>query len=127
MAPTHRGCALVSVTDHHHRQLLSADHLHHGLLAVLCWSLSFFCGCRQLDYVSLTLSANLELLRFQSGTHPEAGLNPRLIQAASEGILSAAESNSNSASTFANWQFRLLVWGGLLYVVWHVVEMYYRR
>jgi len=32
MAPTHRGCALVSVTDHHHRQLLSADHLHHGLL-----------------------------------------------------------------------------------------------
>src|ERR1039458_5083084 len=33
MAPTHRGCALVSVTDHHHRQLLSADHLHHGLLS----------------------------------------------------------------------------------------------
>src|ERR1019366_7101267 len=35
MLPTHRGCALVSVTDHHHRQLLSADHLHHGLLAEL--------------------------------------------------------------------------------------------
>jgi hypothetical protein len=32
MAPTHRGCALVSVTDHHHRQLLSADHFHHGLI-----------------------------------------------------------------------------------------------
>ena len=32
MAPTHRGCALVSVTDHYHRQLLSGDHLHHGLL-----------------------------------------------------------------------------------------------
>jgi hypothetical protein len=32
MAPTHRGCALVSVTKHHHRQFLSADHLHHGLL-----------------------------------------------------------------------------------------------
>jgi hypothetical protein len=32
MAPTHRGCALLSVTDHHHRQLLSADHFHHGLL-----------------------------------------------------------------------------------------------
>jgi hypothetical protein len=32
MAPTHRGGALVSVTDHHHRQLLSGDHLHHGLL-----------------------------------------------------------------------------------------------
>jgi N-acetylated-alpha-linked acidic dipeptidase len=33
MAPTHRGGALVSVTDHHHRQLLNRDHFHHGLLA----------------------------------------------------------------------------------------------
>ena len=32
MAPTHRGCALVSVTKHHHRQFLSADHFHHGLI-----------------------------------------------------------------------------------------------
>jgi hypothetical protein len=36
MAPTHRGCALASVTDHHHRQLLSADHFHHGLLGREC-------------------------------------------------------------------------------------------
>jgi hypothetical protein len=96
-------------------------------LAVLCWGLSFFCGCRHLDYVSSTLFANLELFRVQSGSHPEVGVHPQWILAASEGIRSAAESNSNSASTFANWQFRLLVWGGLLYVVWHVVEMYHRR
>ena len=31
-APTHRGYALVSVTDHHHQPILSGDHLHHGLL-----------------------------------------------------------------------------------------------
>jgi len=35
MAPTHRGCALVSVTKHHHRQFLSADHFHHGLLGLV--------------------------------------------------------------------------------------------
>jgi hypothetical protein len=34
MASTHRGGALVSVTDHYHRQLLSRDHFHHGLLRV---------------------------------------------------------------------------------------------
>jgi hypothetical protein len=33
MAPTHRGGALASVTDHYYRQLLSGDHLHHGLLS----------------------------------------------------------------------------------------------
>jgi transposase len=32
MPPTHSRCALVSVTSHHHRQLLSRDHFHHGLL-----------------------------------------------------------------------------------------------
>jgi hypothetical protein len=34
MAPTHSRRALVSVTYHHYRQLLSRNHLHHGLLAV---------------------------------------------------------------------------------------------
>jgi len=33
MVPTQGRCALVSLTKHHHRQLLSADHFHHGLLA----------------------------------------------------------------------------------------------
>ena len=48
MAPTHGRCALVSVTGHHHRQLLSGDHLHHGLLGTT-WSgpenknSSYFC------------------------------------------------------------------------------------
>jgi hypothetical protein len=32
MAPTHRGGALASVTDHHHRLLLTGDHFHHGLI-----------------------------------------------------------------------------------------------
>jgi len=34
MVPTRGGCALASVTDHHHRLLLSRDHLHHGLLSL---------------------------------------------------------------------------------------------
>jgi len=34
MVPTQGRCALVSLTKHHHRQFLSADHLHHGLLRV---------------------------------------------------------------------------------------------
>src|SRR6202795_993577 len=33
MAPTHSRCALVSVTSHHHRQLLTRHPFHHGLLS----------------------------------------------------------------------------------------------
>jgi hypothetical protein len=32
MVHTHSRCAPVSVTDNYHRNLLSGDHLHHGLL-----------------------------------------------------------------------------------------------
>jgi hypothetical protein len=33
VAPTHSRRALVSVNYHYYQQLLSGDHLHHGLLA----------------------------------------------------------------------------------------------
>jgi hypothetical protein len=33
LAPTHGGGALVAVTDHHHRLLLTGDHFHYGPLS----------------------------------------------------------------------------------------------
>ena len=32
--------------------------------------------------------------------------------------------NADSANRFGHWQFRLLIAGGVLYVAWHVWEMY---
>ncbi|MHB8384764.1 MAG: hypothetical protein ACYDC3_20805, partial [Candidatus Binataceae bacterium] len=49
LASTHRVCALVSFTDHHHRQLLSADHFHHGLVGVQLanqWSAALTAACK---------------------------------------------------------------------------------
>jgi hypothetical protein len=95
--------------------------------AVLCWGISFASGCRHLAYVLSNLYANMELLRVQNGTHPLAGNHPQIIEAASEGIRSALESNNEKASRWARWQFRFLVAGATLYVVWHVLDMYLRR
>jgi len=41
MAPTHSRCALVSVNYHHYWQLLSRNHLHHGLLGATRMATSF--------------------------------------------------------------------------------------
>ncbi len=95
-------------------------------LAVLSWGLSFFAGTRHLAYVSSTLYANVDLLRVESGQHPEVGGDPQLIAAAGQGIRSAIEWNSERANRWAHWQFRLLVAGAVLYVAWHVLEMYLR-
>jgi hypothetical protein len=94
--------------------------------AVLCWGLSFFCGARNLGYVNATLYANLALLRVESGSDSVVGQHPEMIQAASEGIRQAVESNSKWANRYAKAQFRLLVGGAVLYVVWHVLEMWLR-
>jgi hypothetical protein len=95
-------------------------------IAVLCWGVSFFCGCRNLEYVSSTLYANSEMLDIEAGRHREVGSHPQMVQAASEGIRQAIESNINSASALGKRQFRFLILGAFLYVSWHVFEMWLR-
>lgn len=72
------------------------------------------------------LFANAELLRVQGGLHPKVGQRPEMMAAASEGIYSAMESNSDIGNRYGHWQFRLLVIGALLYIGWHVGQMYLR-
>ena len=94
--------------------------------AVASWGLSFYCGCRRLAYVESNLYANMDLLKVESGRHPKAGQHQEMIAAASEGIQNAIEWNSNRARLWALGQFRLLVFGAISYVAWHVLEMYLR-
>lgn len=95
-------------------------------LAILSWVLSFFFGCRQLNYVNSTIYSNFELLRVQKGEHPEAGTKPQNIAAASEGIRQAMEYNSEKISFFAGLQFRFLIAGSIFFIAWHIIEMIIR-
>lgn len=95
-------------------------------LAVFCWGLSFFFGCRHLTWVSAVLYANADLIQVQLGRHPLVGQHPELMAVAADGIRDALASNNSRAHRYARWQFDLLVAGGLLYLVWHVGEMYLR-
>ncbi len=93
-------------------------------LAVLSWEISFFFGCRQLSYISSTLFANMTLLRVQRGEHKDVGTNIEMIRAATEGIREGLKINSDRASFFARYQFRLLVLGAIFYLTWHIIEMW---
>jgi hypothetical protein len=68
----------------------------------------------------------MALLRVESGQDPRVGTHPERVQAAGEGIREAVESNSNTANRLGHAQFRFLVLGAVLYIVWHVVEMHAR-
>jgi len=92
-------------------------------LAVLFWALSFYFGCQYIKYMQSFLSSNYAYLNIQDGVHPKVGSNPMAINAASEGTMIAMEKNSESASFFSKWQFRLLILGGSSYIIWHLLEM----
>ena len=92
-------------------------------LAVICWAGSFFAGCRNRGYFSSTLYANIALLQFQKGTHPDTPMNPDFAAAAAQGVREAAEHNSSMANFWGHLQFRLLVLGALCFMSWHVIVM----
>ena len=91
---------------------------------VLSWGLSFFFGLRHLGYVTSTLYANAELLRVESGQHPEFGSNPQMMAAANQGIREAIKSKSDRAVRTGHLQFGFMIAGAVLYFLWHVLEMY---
>ena len=95
-------------------------------LAAASWALSFFCGCKNISWVQTALYANVALLQLKSGSHPEQPDHPALTQGAVSGVGKALDHNSEKAYFYANWQFRLLVAGALLFIGWHVFEMYLR-
>jgi hypothetical protein len=91
--------------------------------AVLSWGLSFFFGCKHLGYVINALHSNITLLQVESGTHPQVGDDPQLAADARPGIQEAMERNAMRSRRWGNRQFRLLLLGGSLYIIWHVLEM----
>lgn len=93
--------------------------------AVLSWGLSIHCGLKFMRYTISTLYANKTYLDILQGKHPKAGNHPQLIQAAAEGVIQAMEFNSDRAMKLSQWQNRLFYFGIILFIAWHVIEMYY--
>jgi hypothetical protein len=95
-------------------------------VAVVCWGCSFFAGGMHLRYVSSNLYANFELLKIESGGHPQVGSHPQWVQAVSEGVREAIETNSNWSNFYAQLQFHMMVAGAIFFVIWDVFAMYLR-
>lgn len=119
------GAAIALAINQTHTSSISCSQIPLGL-AVLFWGVSFMLGCYQLEYVSATLYANAVLLKIQSGEQPDIGNHPQMMEAASEGIRKAVEHNSDKANSLSHWQFRLIIFGALLYLGWHIWEMWLR-
>jgi hypothetical protein len=91
--------------------------------AVLLWGLSFYFGVKHLLRVQTSIFANYNLLQLQKGVHPDQPFHPQLLEAAIQVVKSALEFNSNKLEFYGVWQFRFLIGGAILFLMWHVMEM----
>jgi hypothetical protein len=96
-------------------------------LAIACWGLSFFAGCRHLEWVATTMHANMALLQLAAGEHPRQPDHPQETLLAMRGVKTGIDTTVNKGAWWAIAQFRLLIAGACLYIGWHVLEMLLRR
>lgn len=92
-------------------------------LATICWSASFYFGCKNVIWVQTSIMANFNLLQLRQGSHPDQPPHPQLVSAAIQGVESALEKNVNKAQFYGLWQFRFLVAGAICFIAWRVAEM----
>jgi hypothetical protein len=87
-------------------------------LAALTWGLSVVAGCLRVHSHVGLIAANVQFLR-----------ECRDMRGGLTAPAKAAETMSqhlDALSRRAWWQFQLLIWGGVFFVTWHVLEMYLR-
>jgi hypothetical protein len=93
-------------------------------MAVAAWGLSVYFGLKFITYSLSILFANNALFDVIKGNHPDAGTHPERIEAASKGIVHAMDTSSESARQISIWQKRLFFSGMILFLFWHVLEMF---
>ena len=115
------GAAIAFAVTQTAAATLTLDKIPLGL-AIACWGLSFFAGCRQIQRNQDILHQNYQFLRMQDGIHPEFPPYPQLVHAIAEDL----EKRSKQSGKWGAWQFRFLITGAVFYITWHVFEMYLR-
>jgi ABC-type transport system involved in multi-copper enzyme maturation permease subunit len=93
-------------------------------LAVISWSISIYCGLKFLKYVISNLYANNDYYEITNGRHPELGKDPELIECGIKGFMEAMKINSKEMKKYFNFQSYLFYFGIVLFIVWHIIEMY---
>ena len=94
--------------------------------AVLSWGLSFYHGCRNLQWAQEVTAKNKQMLKIARGDDPLVGPDPSRRAVATEAMRETLDSDSTTAGRHYVWQFRYLVTGAVLFIGWHVLQIVLR-
>jgi hypothetical protein len=93
-------------------------------LAILSWTYSVYCGLNFMKYIISTLFANDSYLAILEGNHPDAGKDSIKQELAAKGTMEAIKFNSKKAMKLFKSQNLFFIVGMILFLIWHVLEMF---
>jgi hypothetical protein len=101
--------------------------VHHFLwgIAIALWAFSFLCGLKFIEHLNSSTFQNANYLGFKRDLEklvPET--RESLEIEGDKAYQCRMESHEKSMSIFGKWQMYFLLFGALIYVVWHVYRMY---
>ena len=77
-----------------------------------------------MKYVISTLYANNAYFNIIQGRYEEIENHPLKIEAGTSGVKQVMQTNSERTSSYLKWQERLFYSGIVLFLAWHIIEMY---
>lgn len=90
-------------------------------LAVLSWGISIYCGINFLKYSISILYNNNSYYELKFDKTENTEIKNIKLEAMKTGMLESVETSSK----YFKWQGRLFYIGMILFIVWHITEMYY--
>lgn len=93
-------------------------------MAVLFWAISAYLGLRHSQLATSTVYTNMGLLKIGAGQDEIAGTDPQRIRIGQSTVTGIIKDYQKKASRVSVWQNRLFYVALILYLLWHLYEMY---
>jgi len=95
-------------------------------LAVISWGISVFCGIKFLKTALALLYDNSRYFDVKNGHDKDIGNNQEKIKHAISIIKPILIDRANKISVLFNWQIRLFYAGIIVFIIWRILEMYFK-
>jgi hypothetical protein len=105
---------------------LSYSHFLLGA-AVLFWSASFYAGCRKLDTSHNIVVRNIKYLQICTDMARNLAEGDAAAVKLKNTMQGDLQKDGEKSAKWANYQVGLFYTGGIAFVFWHVVQMYFNK
>ena len=94
--------------------------------AVLSWAISIYLGLRHLARATGSLYTDIQYVSILRGKHRLTGKDPEKIKSFTDEIHKIQNEGSVKSKKIGNWSDNLFYLGIVLFLVWHILEMFLR-